>query len=293
LSLPTSWSHGHDDLTAEQTKALDAMARRREAGEPLARILGRAAFWDFEVGLNAATLVPRDDTGALVEAALALLPLDSTAHVVDLGTGSGIVLLALARERPHISGIGIDLDPSAVEQAERNAAALGLGERLAFQQSAGLRCFDRAARHDRSNPPYIRSGDMAGLAREVREHDPELALVAGPKMALMPIGRSCRRPPPFCLHAAMCWLRSAMIRPRRFASSAQPPGLFILPPGRTFRAMTGRSPLCAPEAKRRVVLPRSGKKGLEKGGEAARDSAAVGHLDNTLRCHRKNDGWAR
>ena len=173
-------SRGQDDLTAEQIEALDGMARRREAGEPLARILGRASFWDFEVGLNAATLVPRDDTGALVEAALALLPLDSTAHVVDLGTGSGIVLLALARERRHITGTGIDLDPGAVEQAERNAAALGLGERLRFQEGRWLEGFDGQADLIVSNPPYIRSGDMAGLAREVREHDPDLALVAGP-----------------------------------------------------------------------------------------------------------------
>lgn len=169
------------DHTVPQSdhEALMGLLARRETGEPLARLLGHAAFWDFEVGLNDATLVPRDDTGTLVEAALALLPADSAANVVDVGTGSGIVLLALARERPHMTGAGVDVASDAVTQAQANAIGLGLNDRLTFFQSNWLDAVDGPLDMVVSNPPYIRSGDMASLSMEVREHDPALALVAG------------------------------------------------------------------------------------------------------------------
>ncbi len=160
-------------------EALMALLARREAGEPLARILGRAAFWDFEADLNAATLIPRDDTAALVEAALALLPEESRAHVVDVGTGSGIILLALARERPHITGTGLDIAADAVAQAHANAAGLGLIDRLTFLESYWLDAVDGPLDMIVSNPPYIPRRAMTALADEVRLHDPQRALVAG------------------------------------------------------------------------------------------------------------------
>jgi release factor glutamine methyltransferase len=160
-------------------ETLSALVARREAGEPLARILERAAFWDFDVGLNAATLIPRDDTATLVEAALALLPEDSTAHVVDVGTGSGIILLALARERPHIFGTGLDIAVDAVAQARANAVGLGLADRLTFARSDWLGAIDGPLDMIVSNPPYIPRGAMTALADEVRLHDPKRALVAG------------------------------------------------------------------------------------------------------------------
>lgn len=158
---------------------IEALVRRREAGEPLARLTGKAAFWDFEVGLNTATLIPRDDTGVLVEAALARLPRDHSVHVVDAGTGSGIILLALARERPHLRGLGIDMSDEAIEQARSNAADLGLSEQLSFAQSDWLDVVEGPVDMVVSNPPYIREEDMLALAEEVREHDPVLALAAG------------------------------------------------------------------------------------------------------------------
>lgn len=170
---------GDHDVPQSDQEALMALLDRREAGEPLARLLGHAAFWDFEVGLNDSTLIPRDDTGTLVEAALALLPTDSTSHVVDVGTGTGIILLALARERPHITGIGVDIAPDAVVQAQANAIGLGLDDRLTFFQSDWLDAVDGPLDMIVSNPPYIRAADMDGLAPEVRSHDPSLALVAG------------------------------------------------------------------------------------------------------------------
>lgn len=169
----------NDELSAHQLAHLEALVARREAGEPLARLLGKTAFWDFEVGLNAATLIPRDDTGVLVEAALARLPMDVPQTVIDAGTGTGIVLLALARERPLLVGQGVDLDDAAVQQARENARALGLTKQLSFVQGHWLDGAEGPVDMVLSNPPYIRAGDMADLAQEVRCHDPELALVAG------------------------------------------------------------------------------------------------------------------
>lgn len=170
---------GDHTLPQSDRDALQALVARREAGEPLARLIGKASFWDFEVRLNAATLVPRDDSETLVEAALAFLPADSRAHVVDVGTGSGILLLALARERSHIQGTGLDSAEDAVDQARTNAEVLGLSDRLRFRQSHWLDAVDGPLDMIVSNPPYIRAGDMAGLATEVCAHDPALALVAG------------------------------------------------------------------------------------------------------------------
>lgn len=170
---------GDHRVPQNDQETLLALVARREAGEPLARILGRAAFWDFEVGLNAATLIPRDDTATLVEAALARLPEDSSAHVVDVGTGSGIILLALARERPHISATGLDVAADAVTQARANAVDLGLADRLSFAQSDWLDAVDGPLDMIVSNPPYIPQGAMTALDEEVRLHDPQRALVAG------------------------------------------------------------------------------------------------------------------
>jgi release factor glutamine methyltransferase len=170
---------GDHPVPQSDQDALLALLARREAGEPLARLLGHAAFWDFEVGLNDSTLIPRDDTGTLVEAALAFLPADSRAHVVDVGTGAGIILLALARERLHITGVGVDIVPDAVVQAQANAIGLGLDDRLTFFQSDWLNAVDGPLDMIVSNPPYIRAADMDGLTLEVRAHDPSLALVAG------------------------------------------------------------------------------------------------------------------
>lgn len=179
LSSSAQIGAAQDVLCASHLAELEALVVRREAGEPLARLTGRAAFWDFEVGLNAATLIPRDDTGVLVEAALERLPEDRPAHIVDVGTGTGIILLALGRERPLLTGQGIDVAQAAVQQAKANAEALNLADRLSFDQGNWLDGWDGPFDMVVSNPPYIRACDMAALAQEVRDHDPGQALVAG------------------------------------------------------------------------------------------------------------------
>ncbi len=170
---------GEHVVPASDREQLETLVARREAGEPLQRLLGRAHFWDFEVELNNATLIPRDDTETLVRAALDLLPINSTADIVDVGTGSGIVLLALARERHGITGQGLDISEAAVEQAEHNAKALNLSDRLRFERSNWLEAVRGHVDMIVSNPPYVRDSDKDTLAVEVRDHDPAGALFAG------------------------------------------------------------------------------------------------------------------
>jgi release factor glutamine methyltransferase len=170
---------GDRSLSEAEMERLEALVTRREKGEPLARLLGRAPFWDFEVGLNGQTLIPRDDSEVLVRAALERLPADQPSTIVDVGTGSGILLLALSRERAMLNGLGIDLSIQAVAQAEANASALSLSDRLRFVQGNWLEGVQGPLDMVISNPPYIAVGEMEYLEIEVRLHDPALALVGG------------------------------------------------------------------------------------------------------------------
>jgi len=167
-------------LDADQAARLGDLLARRLAREPIARLAGHGAFHGLDLTLNAACLIPRGDTEAVVEAALALLPRDAPSRVLDLGVGPGTILLALLSERPAATGLGIDLSGEALAAARANATALGLAGRAAFQTgrwSEGLGgAFDLVV----SNPPYIPSADCDGLAPEVARHDPRLALDGGP-----------------------------------------------------------------------------------------------------------------
>jgi release factor glutamine methyltransferase len=157
-----------------------AFEQRRLAGEPVARIVGAREFWGLPLIVTPAVLVPRPETETVVELALSLIDdRKRSLRIADLGTGTGAILLALLSELPNATGIGTDLSPDALEVARRNAAALGLGGRARFLVSdfaAGL-----AGRFDLlvSNPPYVATSDLATLAREVRDHDPRLALDGG------------------------------------------------------------------------------------------------------------------
>ncbi|KJC60267.1 SAM-dependent methyltransferase [Bradyrhizobium sp. LTSPM299] len=170
-------------LTAAELDHLEALAQRRLAGEPVARILGMREFWGLPLKLSAATLVPRPDTETVVERALELLradrAIDRPLRLADLGTGSGAILLALLSELPNARGFGTDISTDALAMARENAARLGLADRAMFiacDYAAGLSGpLDLIV----SNPPYIRSADIAGLATEVRVHDPRAALDGG------------------------------------------------------------------------------------------------------------------
>lgn len=177
-ALPGAASDGM--LGAAAATLIEGLAGRRLAGEPVARILGRREFHGHDFVLNAACLVPRPDTETVVAAALERLAGDGEARVLDLGTGPGTILLALLAERPAAQGLGLDRSAEALEAARLNAAALGLADRARFAESdwaaAARGRFDLIV----SNPPYIPSATCDGLAREVREHDPRLALDGGP-----------------------------------------------------------------------------------------------------------------
>ena len=170
-------------LTSAEAALLAQYARRRIAGEPVARILGQKEFWGLPLQLSSATLVPRPDTETVVELALQLLraggDLDRPLRIADLGTGSGAILLALLSELPAAEGFGTDVSEAALQTARANAARAGLSGRATFiacDYASGLAGpFDLIA----SNPPYIRSADIAGLAAEVRDHDPMAALDGG------------------------------------------------------------------------------------------------------------------
>ena len=170
-------------LTPAEAALLAQYARRRIAGEPVARILGQKEFWGLPLQLSPATLVPRPDTETVVELALQLLrgggELDRSLRIADLGTGSGAILLALLSELPAAKGFGTDISEEALQTAAANAARAGLSDRATFiacDYASGLAgLFDLIV----SNPPYIRTADIDGLATEVRDHDPLAALDGG------------------------------------------------------------------------------------------------------------------
>jgi release factor glutamine methyltransferase len=175
-------AQGDRELTPDEARRIEAAVARRVAREPVSRILGGREFWSLPFGLNAATLDPRADSETLVEAVLAELG-DRTAplRVLDLGTGSGCLLLALLSELPQASGCGIDISAEAVAQATANAGRLGLSGRARFVTHSwgqGL-AFDGAWDLVVSNPPYIASGEIAGLEPEVAGFDPAAALDGG------------------------------------------------------------------------------------------------------------------
>jgi release factor glutamine methyltransferase len=170
-------------LTAGESVRLESFAKRRLAGEPVARILGHKEFWGLQLKLSPATLVPRPDTETLVELALEILRDNGVPNrplrIADLGTGSGAILLALLSELPRAHGVGTDISADALQTAETNAARAGFADRTSFIEcdyASGLTgAFDLIV----SNPPYIRSSDIASLAAEVRDHDPKAALDGG------------------------------------------------------------------------------------------------------------------
>jgi release factor glutamine methyltransferase len=164
-----------------QTAAFNDLIARRLRHEPLAHILGRREFWSLEFRVSPATLIPRPDSETLIEAALACF-----AHrprpvrqVLDLGTGTGCLLLALLHEFPAAFGIGVDIAPDAARLARLNATQLGLADRASFVVSDWTNAI--CGRFDLviSNPPYIPAADIAGLMPEVALQEPQRALDGG------------------------------------------------------------------------------------------------------------------
>ena len=173
-------AHGSETLPADIARRADAMVERRRAREPAAHILGRREFWGLEFEVTAAVLDPRPDSETLIEAALAQIA-DRAAplRIVDLGTGTGCLLLALLSALANARGLGVDVSPQAVELARRNAARLGLSGRASFSISDWGAGVEPGAEIVLANPPYIRTGEIEGLQPEVALWEPRLALDGG------------------------------------------------------------------------------------------------------------------
>ena len=183
LGIPATTLVTHPDtpLTAEESETLASFTRRRLNHEPVARIVGIREFWGLPFRLSPETLVPRPDTETVVETALDLLPdRQAPLRIVDFGTGSGCILVALLHELPQATGLGIDLSPGALATARTNADENGVGERCHFALSRWADAVSGPFDLIVSNPPYIASGVIPTLDEEVREHDPRLALDGGP-----------------------------------------------------------------------------------------------------------------
>ncbi len=172
-------------LSAGEAEALARLVARRAAREPVSRILSRRGFWTFELDLGPETLDPRPDTEVLVQAALDAVadlerirgrPLE---RLVDLGTGTGCVLLALLTECPSAVGVGVDISPGAAAVALRNARTLGLAERALICVGDWMAAVAGPVDLVVSNPPYIPAGEIPGLEPEVSRFDPWRALDGG------------------------------------------------------------------------------------------------------------------
>ena len=191
LLIAAAIEAGPERLIAEPERVLEdgeaarieASITRRAAREPVSRILGRRGFWSLELEITPDTLDPRPDSETLVAAVLARIEaqglVGAPLTVLDLGTGSGCLLLALLSELPAATGLGLDISAAALEVARRNARKLGLSERARFavgDWGAGL---GGSWQLIVSNPPYITDGEIGDLAPEVARYDPRLALTAG------------------------------------------------------------------------------------------------------------------
>jgi len=167
-------------IDAASTERFHALLDRRLAREPVARILGHREFWSLDFAVTAATLDPRPDTETLVEAVLAQLPdRQAKLRIVDFGTGTGCILLALLSELPAAYGIGVDRSAAAACVAAGNAAALGLGARAGFVVGDWAGAIGPGVDVAVSNPPYIPSAEIARLDPEVARFDPHAALDGG------------------------------------------------------------------------------------------------------------------
>jgi release factor glutamine methyltransferase len=182
LAISQADLFGHPDraLEDEEIRLIRVTLGRVIDREPLSRIIGRREFWGLDFSLSAETLDPRPETETVVEA---VLRRNSEHHaplrMLDLGTGTGCILLALLHEFPTATGIGVDIAEGAVARASRNAAALGLADRALFFVGNWGTALSGRFNVIVANPPYIASGALAFLPREVVHYDPPRALDGG------------------------------------------------------------------------------------------------------------------
>ncbi len=167
-------------LTPAQRLRFKALVARREAREPLAAIAGRREFWGLDFGVTADTLIPRPESETVVEAALAwVADRDAPLQILDLGTGSGCLVLALLAELGNARGLGTDIADAALAVARENAHRLGFGDRVRFRNADWGRDVSGLFDIVLANPPYVAEYEFAALEPEVARFEPRLALSGG------------------------------------------------------------------------------------------------------------------
>jgi release factor glutamine methyltransferase len=177
-------THAETALAASDVRALRGLVERRASGEPLQYITGHQEFYGLDFEVTPDVLIPRPETELLVETALELL--EETAQpglrICDVGTGSGCIPISILHERAQVEAVGLDISVPALRVAARNAARHGVRERLKLVASdcfSGLNTSHARFSMIVSNPPYVAEGALAGLQREVRDHEPRVALTPG------------------------------------------------------------------------------------------------------------------
>src|SRR6266446_6614100 len=180
LDRDRAWlaAHGDAALSRDQARAFDALARRRRDGEPIAYLTGRREFYGLDLEVTPDVLIPRPETELLVELALVRIDANEHTEVLDLGSGSGAISLAIASERPHSAVLGVDVSAAAVALARRNASRLHVGN-VAFIESDWFSAVPKK-RYDAivANPPYVAAGDEHLTQGDLR-FEPPAALAAG------------------------------------------------------------------------------------------------------------------
>jgi release factor glutamine methyltransferase len=175
-------THADEPLSTADLEAFRLALMRRANGEPLQYITNRQEFYGLDFEVTPDVLIPRPETELLVETALELLRGRDAPRVCDVGTGSGCIVVTLLHERTDARGVGIDISASALNVAARNATRHAVGDRLTLIESDCFATLDAGRERFQiivSNPPYITEHDLAGLQREVREHEPRGALTPG------------------------------------------------------------------------------------------------------------------
>jgi release factor glutamine methyltransferase len=175
----TLLTHGHEPAPAGFDERFDALVQRRRDREPVAMIVGRREFWGLEFEVTRDVLVPRPETELVVEVALELAAAGPVRRIVDVGTGSGCIAVALAVALPEAAIVAADISPAALAVASRNAGRHGVQARIVFVESPLLERVSGPADLIVSNPPYVPTSDVATLSPEVLRYEPHQALFAG------------------------------------------------------------------------------------------------------------------
>lgn len=176
------YAHPERELAADELARYDQTLATRSRGVPAQYITGHQEFWGLDLIVSPAVLIPRPETEHLVETVLELSRGMARPRILDVGTGSGAIALALAHDLPHAEVLAADISPAALEIAAANAARLQLQSRVTFIQSDLLAAFDEKEQFDFivSNPPYVGEREEDKVQREVKKFEPHTAVFAGP-----------------------------------------------------------------------------------------------------------------